>query len=132
MYWRAQGLLFYKNKPKYSLYFSMSNGYGSDYVTIKEWDTSNIINSPKWQNNLKDGNGGRTGEVVVFVGNIPYFAYTQMSDKEKKKVKMKEKVGSYLLIWVRHFIICRILKKGKNFMQNVMENGLKLHIIFGD
>ena len=87
MYWRAQGLLFYKNKPKYSLYFSMSNGYGSDYATIKEWDRSNIINSPKWQNNLKDGNGGRTGEVVVFVGNIPYFAYTQMSVKEKKRVK---------------------------------------------
>ena len=40
MYWRAQGLLFYKSKPKYSVFFSMSNGYGSDYATIKEWYNS--------------------------------------------------------------------------------------------
>ena len=30
---------------------------------------------------------GRTGEVVVFVGDIPYFAYLQMSIKQKKKIK---------------------------------------------
>ena len=63
----------------------MSNGYGSDYATIYEWDSSTLYNSPKWQHSFREG--GRTGEVVVFVGNIPYFAYNQMSDKEKKNVK---------------------------------------------
>ena len=87
MYWRAQGLLFYKNEPKYSLYFSMSNGYGSDYATINKYDISTPGYSPKWQYNYREEDGGRIGEVVVFVGNIPLFAYNQMSKKEKKKVK---------------------------------------------
>ena len=85
MYWSSTGLLLYKNEPRYSLKFSMSNGYGSDYATIQEWDSSTLYNSPKWQHSFREG--GRTGEVVVFVGNIPYFAYTKMSEKEKKKVK---------------------------------------------
>ena len=87
MYWSAQGLLFYKNEPKYSIYFSMSNGYGSDYATIKEWDKSNTLHSPMWQHSLSYEDEGRIGEVVVFVGNIPLFAYNRMSDKEKKKIK---------------------------------------------
>jgi len=89
MYWRAQGLLFYKRKPKYSVFFPMSNGYGSDYATIKEWYNSSSGYSPKWKDSYKDGDAmrGRTGEVVVFVGDIPYFAYLQMSIKQKKKIK---------------------------------------------
>ena len=85
MYWSSTGKLLYKNEPRYSIKFSMSNGYGSDYATIYEWDSSTLENSPEWQNSFREG--GRTGEVVVFVGNIPYFAYTQMSDKKKKKIK---------------------------------------------
>ena len=85
MYWASTGLLLYKNEPRYSLKFSMSNGYGSDYATIQEWDSSTLYNSPKWQHSFREG--GRTGEVVVFVGNMPLFAYNHMSDKEKKKVK---------------------------------------------
>ena len=85
MYWPSTGLLLYKDEPRYSLKFSMSNGYGSDYATIQEWDESTLENSPKWQHSFRGG--GRTGEVVVFVGNIPLFAYNHMSKKEKKKVK---------------------------------------------
>ena len=65
----------------------MSNGYGSDYATIKEWDKSNTLHSPMWQHSLSYEDEGRIGEVVVFVGNIPLFAYNRMSDKEKKKIK---------------------------------------------
>ena len=65
----------------------MSNGYGSDYATIKEWDKSKTLHSPMWQHSLSYGDEGRIGEVVVFVGNTPLFAYNQMSDKEKKKIK---------------------------------------------
>ena len=83
MYWPSTGLLLYKNEPRYSLKFSMSNGYGSDYATIQEWDESTLENSPKWQHSFRGG--GRTGEVVVFVGDIPLFAYNQMSDKEQKQ-----------------------------------------------
>jgi len=85
MYWSSTGLLLYKDEPRYSLKFSMSNGYGSDYATIQKWDESTLYNNPKWQHSFREG--GRTGEVVVFVGDIPLFAYNKMSKKEKKKIK---------------------------------------------
>ena len=85
MYWASTGLLLYKDEPRYSLKFSMSNGYGSDYATIQKWDESTLYNNPKWQHSFREG--GRTGEVVVFVGDIPLFAYNKMSKKEKKKIK---------------------------------------------
>ena len=95
MYWPASGLLFYKNKPRYSFQFTMSNGYGSDYISLQEWDPNDISFNPRWKGDVMEG--GRVGEVVVFVGNLPLFAYNYLSDEEKKK-NPKEGQGRVLFI----------------------------------
>ncbi len=80
-----QNLLLASYKFDWDLAVKLEGLVSVSQVPDSEWDESTLYNNPKWQHSFREG--GRTGEVVVFVGNTPLFAYNKMSKKEKKKIK---------------------------------------------
>ena len=88
MYWPTQGLLFYKDEKRYSIKFNRSNGYSTEYFKIQIYNGSSGGFWPTWNNWIM--HEGSTGDVVVFVGDIPLKAYWQMSDKEREEVKFED------------------------------------------
>ena len=99
---QPSGILYYKDKPKFSLTFDSTHAMGSPDYTIERY--SRIIN-PYYYNyhtGLKDylgesitGNHYYRGSRISFIGNIPLREYLARTTKEKLKVRGK---GRMLLL----------------------------------